>query len=148
MRVTQMGVSFGLALWYKQSNVSWSFSPMCLKISVTKILIADQLCKRQTCCMESSESRESLDCHRQEGVQNCAQRVKHKYLGFKSTAISVKFLNQSDLCIVQNQQSGFEREIKKKKRKKKAQEFLCSLIWYLWAYTVLAQFFTVWAGPE
>lgn len=133
-----MGVSFGLTLWYKYLNASQHFFPMCLKTSTSKILIADELCKSQTCCMECSESRDS-ECNKQEGVQNCVQRDKDKYLGFTSRAISVKFLDQYDLCTVQTQHSRFERKNKKKKKKEKAQEFLFSLIWYLWACTVLAQ---------
>lgn len=80
---------------------------------MSKTVSADQLCKGQTCYMESSESTELLQCNRQEGVQNCAQRDKQKCICFTSGTISVKLLNEPDLFIVKTQQNRFERKKKK-----------------------------------
>lgn len=130
------------------------FSPMCLKTSVTKYLLLNNAVRVRHGVWRALKA-ESLERNRQEGVQNSSQRDKHKYLGFTSRASSVKFLSQSDKCIMQNQYSRFERRKKEdkkrrteKNKKRERGKNLCKSFYFLWFYTCELAFFYPNSSPS
>lgn len=120
--VTRPDVAFGLVLWWSSQIYHCVFFLSCVwKPLWPKYLLLINPVRARHAEWRALKA-ESLEWNRQEGVQNCAQRDKHKYLVFTSRAMSLKFLTQSDLCIIQSQYSRFERrkkEDKKHRRKKK-----------------------------